>query len=113
MKDVANPLVISEYYPRILPPQGEVVTAAPVTRLTPHFHDITVENLTATGGKMAGAIVGLPEAPVDHIVLKNVKLSGQTGLTVGYANVTGTHVEVHADTGDAIIKTAGANVDFH
>ena len=62
---------------------------------------------------MAGAIVGLPEAPVDHIVLKNVKLSGATGLTVGYANVTGTNVEVHADMGDAIIKTTGANVDFH
>ncbi len=113
MKDVANPLVISEYYPRILPPPGTVVTAAPVTRLTPHFHDIVFENLTATGGKMAGAIVGLPEAPVDHIVLKNVKLSGATGLTVGYANVTGTNVEVHADMGDAIIKTTGANVDFH
>ncbi len=113
MKDVANPLVISEYYPHILPPAGEVVTAAPVTRLTPHFHDITVENLTATGAKMAGAIVGLPEAPVDHITLKNVKLSGQTGLTVGYASVTGTKVDVHADTGDAIIKTTGGSVDFH
>jgi len=113
MKDVANPLVISEYYPHILPPPGTVVTAEPVTRLTPHFHDITIENLTATGAKMAGAIVGLPEAPVDHIVLKNVKLSGATGLTVGYANVTGSNVKVHADNGDAIIKTAGANVDFH
>ena len=28
MKDVANPLVISEYYPRILPPPGTVVTAS-------------------------------------------------------------------------------------
>ena len=113
MKDVANPLVISEYYPRILPPEGTVITAAPVTRLTPHFHNITVENLTATGGKMAGAIVGLPEAPVDQVVLKNVKLSGQTGLTIGYANVTGTSVEVHAGQGEAIIKTAGANVTLH
>jgi polygalacturonase len=113
MKDVANPLVISEYYPRILPSAGTAVAAAPVTRLTPHFHDIVIENLTATGARMAGAIVGLPEAPVDNIVLKNVKLSGQTGLTVGYANVTGTNVEVHADQGDAIIKTAGANVEFH
>jgi polygalacturonase len=113
MKDVANPLVISEYYPHILPPPGTVVTAEPVTRLTPHFHDITIENLTATGGKMAGAIVGLPEAPVDRIVLNNVKLSGETGLTVGYANITGTNVEVHADKGDAIIKTAGANVTIH
>jgi len=110
MRDVANPLVISEYYPHILPPPGTTVTAEPVTRLTPHFRDITIENLTATGAKMAGAIVGLPEAPVENVVLKNVNLSGSTGLTVGYANVIGTNVSVHADEGEAIIKTAGANL---
>jgi polygalacturonase len=109
MRDVKNPLVISEYYPRILPPPG-AMTPQPVTRLTPHFHDITIENLTATGATMAGAIVGLPEAPVENVVLKNVNLSGSTGLSIGYANVTGTNVTVHADQGEAIIKMAGANV---
>ena len=59
---------------------------------------------------MAGAIVGLPEAPVNDIVLKNVNLSGKTGLTIGYANVTGQNVKVTAAQGDAIIKMAGANV---
>jgi len=110
MRDVANPLVISEYYPHILPAAGTTVTAEPVTRLTPHFHDITIENLTATGARMAGAIVGLPEAPVENVLLKNVSLSGETGLSIGYANVTGTNVTVHADKGEAIIKMAGANV---
>jgi polygalacturonase len=109
MKDVKNPLVISEYYPRILPPAG-AVEAQPVTRLTPHFHDMVFENLTATGSEMAGAIVGLPEAPVDNIVLKNVKLAGKTGLSIGYANVTATGLKVDAAQGDAIIKTTGANL---
>ena len=109
MKDVKNPLVISEYYPRILPPDGAMMPE-PVTRLTPHFHDITLENVTATGGEMAGAIVGLPESPVDNVVLKNVNLSGATGLSIGYANVTGTNVTVHADQGDAVIKMTGASV---
>jgi hypothetical protein len=59
---------------------------------------------------MAGAIVGLPEAPVDNVVLKNVSLGGNTGLTIGYANVTGTNVKVEAKEGDAIIKTAGGNL---
>ena len=59
---------------------------------------------------MAGAIVGLPEAPVENVVLKNVNLSGKTGLSIGYANVTGTNVSVHAEQGDGIIKMAGANV---
>jgi polygalacturonase len=109
MRDVKNPLVISEYYPHILPAEG-AMTPEPVTRLTPHFHDITLENVTATGATMAGAIVGLPEAPVENVVLKNVNLSGATGLSIGYANVTGTNVTVHAEKGDAIIKMAGADV---
>jgi hypothetical protein len=109
MIDVKNPVVISEYYPRILPPAGEVAPQ-PVTRLTPHFHNIVLENVTATGGEMAGAIVGLPEAPVDDVVLRNVTLSGKTGLSIGYANVVLEKVKVTADQGDAILKTAGANV---
>jgi polygalacturonase len=109
MKDVKNPIVISEYYPRILPPAGEVAPQ-PVTRLTPHFHNIVLRNVTATGADMAGAIVGLPEAPVDDIVLKNVTLSGKTGLSIGYANVTGQNVKITAAQGDAILKMAGANL---
>ncbi len=109
MKDVKYPIVISEYYPRILPPEG-AMTPQPVTRLTPHFHDITLENVTATGGEMAGAIVGLPEAPVDNVVLKNVSLSGKTGLSIGYANVTETNVTAQAAQGESIIKMPGANV---
>jgi polygalacturonase len=111
MKDVKNPLVVSEYYPRILPPEGDVAPA-PVTRLTPHFHNIVFQNVTATGGVMAGAIVGLPEAPVTDIVLQNVNLSGDKGLTIGYATVTGQNVKVQAAQGDAILKLSGANVTF-
>ena len=111
MKDVKNPLVISEYYPRILPPEG-AVAPAPVTRLTPHFHNIVLQDVTATGAAMAGAIVGLPEAPVTDIVLQNVNLSGEKGLSIGYATVTGQNVKVEAAQGDAIIKMAGASVTF-
>ncbi len=109
MKDVKNPLVISEYYPRILPPEGGVAPE-PVTRLTPHFHNIMIQNVTATGAVMTGAIVGLPEAPVTDIVLQNVNLSGEKGLSIGYATVTGQNVKVQAAQGEAIIKLAGANV---
>jgi polygalacturonase len=109
MKNVKNPIVISEYYPKILPPEG-TVAPAPVTRLTPHFHNIVLENVTATGGEMAGAIIGLPEAPVTDVALRNVTLSAKTGLSVGYANVTGQNVKVFAAQGDAIVKLAGADV---
>jgi polygalacturonase len=111
MKNVKNALIISEYYPKVLPPEGE--SAQPVTRLTPHFHHITLENVTATGIGTAGAIVGLPEAPIRHVVLHNVKISARTGLTIGYAEVSGERVAVTAEEGQSIMKTAGAKVSLH
>jgi polygalacturonase len=108
MKDVKNAIVISEYYPRIAPAGG--VEAAPVGRLTPHFSDITIENVTATGGNSAGAIFGLPESPVKHVVMNNVKISAQKGLTIGYADVAGQDVQVTAAEGEGITKLAGADV---
>ncbi|HEX8713722.1 MAG TPA: glycoside hydrolase family 28 protein [Terracidiphilus sp.] len=108
MKNVKNAIVISEYYPRIAPEGG--VEAAPVGRLTPHFSDITIENVTATGSNSAGAIYGLPESPVKNVILRNVKISAQKGLTIGYADVTGEGVTVTAAEGEGITKLAGANV---
>lgn len=111
MKDVKNALIISEYYPKVLPPDGEA--PQPVTRLTPHFHDITLENVTATNSGTAGVIAGLPEAPVRDVVLRNVKISAKTGLTIGYASVTGKNVVVQAAQGQSIIKLAGSDVTLH
>ncbi len=108
MKDVKNALIISEYYPAILPPDQE--DAKPLTRLTPHFHDITLENVTATGSDTAAAIVGLPEAPITGLTLRNVKISARKGATIGYADVTGEGFVVQAETGDAITKLTGAQV---
>lgn len=108
MKDVKNALIISEYYPKVLPPDEEA--AQPVTRLTPHFHDIAIENLTATGSNVAAVIVGLPESPILGVVLHNVKIGAQHGMTVSYADVTGTNVVVNAVEGEAITKLVGAKV---
>src|SRR6201996_5594546 len=108
MKVVKNALVISEYYPKVLPPEGD--GAQPVTRLTPHFHDITLENVTAVDSASAGAIVGLPEAPVLAVTLRNVKISAQHGMNVGFAEVTGTNFTVNAAENPAIIQAAGAKL---
>ncbi|MGD0096966.1 MAG: glycoside hydrolase family 28 protein [Terracidiphilus sp.] len=108
MKDVKNALVISEYYPKMLPPDAE--TPQPVTRLTPHFHDITIENLNATGSAVAGVIAGLPEAPVRNVTLRNVKIEAKEGLPISYAQVSGTNVQVKTAEGEGIKKLAGAEV---
>jgi len=110
MKDVKNAIIISEYYPKILPSEHE--SPQPVTRLTPHFHDIVIENMTAENSSSAGAIVGLPEAPVLGLELKNVKLSARQGLTIGYADVSGSGVKVHAEEGQPITEGPRARVTF-
>jgi polygalacturonase len=111
MKDVKNALIISEYYPAILPPAQE--GAKPVTRLTPHFHDITLENVKATGSETAAVIVGLPEAPITGIVLKKVKISAHKGATIGYADVTGEDSVFQADDGPPITPLEGAKITLH
>jgi polygalacturonase len=111
MKGVKNALIISEYYPKVLPPAGEA--PQPVTRLTPHFHDITLENLTATDSGTAGVIAGLPEAPVRGVILRNIKISAKTGLTIGYATVAAQNVVIQASQGQSILKLAGSNVTLH
>lgn len=111
LKNVKNALIISEYYPKIYPPTPN--KAEPVTRLTPHFHNITVENFIAIGSKNAGAIAGLPEAPVRDVVLKNVKIDAQHGMVISNAQVAATHFVVHATQGEGIVKLAGANLSDH
>jgi polygalacturonase len=100
MDGVKNPILITEYYPRA----GTLaeVPAMPVTRLTPMFHDITIENVTATNSGNDGSIVGLPESPVLNLTMKNVHLSGKTGLLIAYAKVTTDDLAVTAATGDAL-----------
>jgi polygalacturonase len=111
MKGVKNALIVSEYYPKVLPPAGEA--AQPVGRLTPHFHDLTLENVTAVNSINDGAIVGLPESPVRNVVLRNVSISGKHGMIIGYAQVSGTHVIISATQGTGITKTEGAEVSLH
>jgi polygalacturonase len=108
MKDVKNDIIISEYYPKVMPAEGE--SAQPVTRLTPHFHDIVIENLTATGDTSAGAIVGLPESPVLNVVLRNVKIKAAKPLTVGYAKVVTDRLSVDVGGGEGVVKLIGAEV---
>jgi polygalacturonase len=105
--DVA--ILITEYYGHPTP-TGEEAPAEPVTRLTPKFHGISIENVTATNSGTAGSIVGLPESPVLGLTMKNVHLEGKTGLSIAYATVTMDGVTVKAETGESVIIAPTANV---
>ena len=108
MENVKIAIYITEFYAS-RDPEGEV-PAEPVTRLTPKFHDITMENVTATGSGVAASIVGLPESPVLGLTLKNVHIEAKTGMSIAYAKVTMDNVTVKADTGEAIKVAPTATV---
>lgn len=106
MENVQTPILVSEYYPKI--PEHDV--AQPVTRLTPHFHDISITNLHATGAKTAGVIIGLPESPINSITLTNVDISAQTGMTISNATVTTNNLTVRPETGLPFILLESAKI---
>jgi polygalacturonase len=107
MEDVGTPILITEYYPKI--PDHDA--AEPITRLTPHFHDIRITNLTATGAKQAGIVIGLPESPIATITLTNVHIAAQKGMTISDATVTAHDFTVTAAAGESFTLLEHAKID--
>jgi polygalacturonase len=106
MEEVATPVLITEYYPHI--PEHD--SAQPVTRLTPHFHDISITNLSAAGAKTAGFIVGLSESPITSITLSHVHIGAEKGMTISNATVTAHDFAVKAASGAPFIMLEGGSV---
>ncbi|QHN02056.1 glycoside hydrolase family 28 protein [Granulicella sp. WH15] len=98
MDGVRTSILISEYYPKVMP-EGEVA-AASIGRLTPHFHDILIENVKSINSDWAGVVIGLPESPVIGLTLRNVSIEATKAMEIAYAKVKlegvsiklGTHV---------------------
>jgi polygalacturonase len=106
MQDVGTPIQITEYY------GGDKAGAAaasmaPVTRLTPRFHDIRIENVKASGAKVALQVEGLPEMPVKGLVLKNVQIQAAKGAKVFYAEIQSEGLIIQAQSGPPITTGAG------
>ena len=108
MEDVRTSILISEYYPKAMP-EGDV-KAEPVQRLTPFFHNITIENVKSVNSPWAGVIIGLPESPVKDIVLKNVDIQATKGLQIAYAIVTASDLKVTATDGQSITVAPNAKL---
>jgi len=108
MENVGIAIQITEYYGAARGVNGSNATVEPVTRLTPHFHDISIENLKVTGAKVAMEIDGLPEAPIQSVKLKNVTIDADKGATIQQATVDSQGLIVHAKTGEAIVAGVGA-----
>ena len=80
MTNVGNALTLNMYYMDKTAARNRVT--APVTEHTPKLHDVTIENVTATGVLTAGDITGLPEMDVKDVTLTNVNISANKGMTI-------------------------------
>jgi len=108
MEGVKTSVLISEYYPKALP-EGEVA-AEPIQRLTPFFHDITIENLKSVDSAWAGVVIGLPESPVKNVVMQNVDIQAKKGMAIAYATLDITNLKITAAEGDNITVAPNAKV---
>lgn len=130
MKDVEVPLVFSAYYkaaPIVQAEVDELLKAGGFTmgeqiyppdsdpkqpfdkHKTPHFSNITVENLTSTGNSRAAAyIIGTPEAPLSGFHFTNVNIEGDRGIRVRNAELETKGLNVTVKEGPVIQKDAGA-----
>jgi polygalacturonase len=92
MDGVETPIQITMCYTGCGPNMPE----EPMAEHTPRFHDIRIENLTATNAKNAIQIEGLPESPVKGLVLKNVKIDADRGIRARYVDLTEENVVITA-----------------
>ena len=89
MKDVQTPIYIASYYPEHPPADSSLDTIAPVTALTPLWHDITISNLTSTStlkGYSSVTIYAVPEAPVESLTLSNVHFTAPTAFSIQHSH---------------------------
>ena len=110
MTNVGTPILVTSYYGQR---RGTPDAAQPVTRLTPHFHDMRIAHLTATGAKQAGIIEGLPESPVASLTLSDVTIEAQRGITVRYATVHVHNLRVTAADGKLVVPLNAATIIGH
>jgi polygalacturonase len=83
MKNVKVALFITSYYPNnTTPKEPDKDPPRPVTQTTPIWRHIRIRNLTATDCGEAGRIFGLPESPIQDLLLENVHISAKKGMQI-------------------------------
>ncbi len=96
MADVKVPIQIVSYYLKI-PRRPQLDKARPITRTTPIWRHITIENVTAVGARVDGMIIGLPEMPVSDVRIIHTQISGHGAFKIVNAvGVKFIHSSVHA-----------------
>jgi polygalacturonase len=84
MKDVKVSILITSYYPKV-PVDPEQDAPQKIGDRTPIWRHIVIRNVTSRNSSIAGQIVGLPEMPIEDIVLTNVSISAKQPIEIVHA----------------------------
>jgi hypothetical protein len=105
MTNVPNPLVINMAY--ALNPNNNYPSDVP------QVSGMTVDQLTATGAKAAGSLVGLAAAPIQNLTLSKLTISAKTGLVL--QNATGvvlSNYTITTTSGPPVLATNAQGTGF-
>ena len=99
MKNVGLAITINLFYfDKTAQQQRE---SQPVTALTPVVRNLRISDVTVESAKSAGEIVGLPEMPIEAVVLENVRINAKVGMIVQDArNVSLQRVRIVPEKGE-------------
>jgi polygalacturonase len=111
MKNVGTAFLLTMYYGAPKGEDGAHTAAMAVTRLTPRFQDIAIENVKVESAERAMLIDGLPESPIRGVALKNVTVSAATGAVIRHAEVGFDHVTIQATSGEPVTVGPGAKLE--
>lgn len=105
LTNVPNPLIIDLAY--ALNPNNSYPTDVP------QVSGLTIDQLTATGAKGAGSLVGLAAAPIQNLTLSNFTISAKTGLVL--QNATGvamSNYTIMTTSGPPVLATNAQGTGF-
>src|SRR3954466_2392819 len=131
MTDVETPMVFSGYYisagydeaavekalaqggfllgHQIYPPDTD--PAQPYkANATPWIRNVRVEGLTAIGADRAGIVVGLPERPIEGLVLRNIRIESRRGLLVRNARLDARNLHIASADRQPLERERGAEL---
>jgi polygalacturonase len=101
MKRVKTSIFIASYYPEI-PKKPQDDPAQPVTHRTPIWRHIQINNIVSEDSGTAARIIGLPEMPVQDVLLTNVRITAEKPVQIIHAkDVRFVDSQITATSGDA------------
>lgn len=85
----------------------------PVTEETPCFKNIFLEDIVCQGAKRAIYFNGLPEMPIQNVILKNSLFVAETGADINYSDgVTFENVTIKPKKGEPVVQANSKNVSI-